>query len=173
MKEPYPLSERHPLIHDRGRGPELVGTRITVFDLLPSLMDPDRTDADILAWYPAIDARQLAAARAYALEYAERLLPEQREWEARPEPTNPPEVAESLKETRERMRQYHRYLFEKRLAERQGRPTPPPFREWLAVEEARSPDEYRVPPYLDPGFDDAPFGDAAGAARADGAKAGV
>ena len=172
MKEPYPLSERHPLIHDRGRGPELVGTRITVFDLLPSLMDPAQTDAEILAWHPAIDARQLAAVRAYALEYAERLLPEQRAWEARPEPTNPPEVTESLKETRERMRKRHRYIFEKGLAKRRGQPPLPPFPEWLASEEARSPDEYRVPPYLDPEFDDDPFDDAA-SARADRAQAGV
>ena len=28
------------LIHDRGRGPEIVGTRITVYDLLPDFLDP-------------------------------------------------------------------------------------------------------------------------------------
>ena len=137
MKEPYPLSERHPLIHDRGRGPELVGTRITVFDLLPSLMDPHRTDADILAWYPAIDARQLAAARAYALEYAERLLPEQRAWEARAEPTNPPEVQaawdEAVPRIRERMRRTKQWLAVRRVEPNgEFRPT---LEEWLATPE--------------------------------------
>lgn len=71
-KPSYPTPGKRPLIRDRG--PELVNRRITVFDLLPSLMDPSRTDAGILAWYPAIDATQLAAIRAYALEYAERLV---------------------------------------------------------------------------------------------------
>ena len=104
MKPPYPLSDKHPLIRDRGRGPELVNSRITVFDLLPNLMDPRQTDADILAWYPTLDAHQLAAVRAYALEYAERLLPEQREWEARPHPRNSPEVEARMREARPRIR---------------------------------------------------------------------
>ena len=172
MNPPYPLSEKHPLIRDRGRGPELVNSRITVFDLLPNLMDPRQTDADILAWYPTIDAKQLAAVRAYALEYAERLLPEQREWEARPHPRNPPEVEAQRAGSRERMRKRHRWIFEKRLAERRGQPPLPPFPEWLRAEEARSPDEYRLPPILDPAFDHDPFGDATDAARkADAAPA--
>src|SRR4051794_24070519 len=33
------------LIHDRGRGPELVGTRITVQDLFPYFLDPTATEA--------------------------------------------------------------------------------------------------------------------------------
>jgi hypothetical protein len=34
-------------IHDRGRGPELVGTRITVYNLLPNFLDPMATDAHV------------------------------------------------------------------------------------------------------------------------------
>ena len=154
------MSDRHPLIRDRGRGPELVNSRITVFDLLPDLMDPTRTDADILAWTPAIDAAQLAAVRAYALEFAETLLPMQRAWEARPPRENPPEVAAERRQSRRRMREKRRWLFEKRLAESRGEPPVPPFPEWLAAEEARPADEYRLPPVLDPRFDDDPFGDA-------------
>ena len=115
MREPYPMSDRHPLIHDRGRGPELVGTRLTVFDLLPDLMNPAKTDADLRAFYaPSLTPERLAAVRAYALEYAERLLPEQRAWEARPEPTNPPEVnarwEEALPRIRARMRRHKQWL---------------------------------------------------------------
>jgi hypothetical protein len=33
------------LIHDRGRGPEIDGTRITVYNLLSDLLDPTATMA--------------------------------------------------------------------------------------------------------------------------------
>jgi hypothetical protein len=33
------------IIHDRGRGPELVGTRIAVQDLFPDFVDPTATEA--------------------------------------------------------------------------------------------------------------------------------
>ena len=132
MKPPYPMSEKRPLIRDRGRGPELVNSRITVFDLLPNLMDPARTDAEILAWYPTIDRTQLAAVRAYALEYAERLLPEQREWEARPEPRNPPEVAAQRVETRERFRLFREWVDGGGTVGPTQRDTFARFRAWLA-----------------------------------------
>lgn len=103
------MSDRHPLIRDRGRGPELVNSRITVFDLLPNLTDPQQTDADILAWYPSIDATQLAAIRAYALEFAEILLPIQREWEARPHPRNPPEVEAAFERGANRIADFRRW----------------------------------------------------------------
>ena len=103
MTDPYPLSDRHPLIRDRGRGPELVGSRITVFDLLPDLLDPAQSEAEILSWYPSLTREQVSAARAYALEYAERLLPEQRAWESRPEPRNPPEVEAAFERGRRRI----------------------------------------------------------------------
>ena len=39
------------LIHDRGRGPEVVGTRITIYNLLPHLLDPTATEAYICQMY--------------------------------------------------------------------------------------------------------------------------
>ena len=105
----FPMSDRHPLIRDRGRGPELVNSRITVFDLLPNLLDPQQTDADILARYPSIDATQFAAVRAYALEFAETLLPRQRAWEARPEPRNPPEVEAAFDRGAHRIADFQRW----------------------------------------------------------------
>jgi hypothetical protein len=35
------------LIHDRGRGPEVKGTRITVYNLVPHFLDPTATQAYI------------------------------------------------------------------------------------------------------------------------------
>ena len=137
MTAPYPISDRHPLIRDRGRGPELVNSRITVFDLLPDLLDPSQTEADILAGYPTLTREQVAAARAYALEHAERLLPEQRAWEARPARRNPPEVearwAEAAPRIRERMRRHRLWL-----AVREHGPNGsfrPTLEEWLAAPE--------------------------------------
>ena len=130
----YPMSDRHPLIRDRGRGPELVNSRITVFDLLPDLLDPAKTDADILARSPAIDAYQLAAVRAYALEFAETLLPMQRAWEARPHPRNPPEVEAQRAETRERMRLFREWVDGGGETGPTRRETFERFRAWLARE---------------------------------------
>src|SRR5437879_4760919 len=39
------LAMANDLIHDRGRGPEIVGTRITVYNLLPHFLDPTATEA--------------------------------------------------------------------------------------------------------------------------------
>ena len=61
----------HPLIHDRGRGPELIGTRITIYNLVPYLIKPTWTEAAI-AEANRVTAEQVAAMRAYFLShYAE------------------------------------------------------------------------------------------------------
>ena len=39
------------LIRDRGRGPEILGTRITIYNLLPDFLDPTATEADICRLY--------------------------------------------------------------------------------------------------------------------------
>ena len=58
------------LIHDRGRGPEILQTRITVHTLLPHILDPEATEADIGKLYD-LKAEQVAAARAYILQHPE------------------------------------------------------------------------------------------------------
>jgi uncharacterized protein (DUF433 family) len=66
-----PIAPEHPLIHDRGRGPELIGTRVTVYNLFPELVKGTRTEASIAAEYD-ISTEQVAAMRAYILaNYAE------------------------------------------------------------------------------------------------------
>jgi uncharacterized protein (DUF433 family) len=50
-------------IHDRGRGPEIEGTRITVYNLLPHFLVEEATEASICRRYD-LTPEQVAAARA-------------------------------------------------------------------------------------------------------------
>ena len=93
------------LIHDRGRGPEIIGTRITVYNLLPYFLDPSTTETGIAELY-GLTVEQVAAARAYALNHAEAVLARHREIEARLARGNPPELVEQLKNTHARLLQF-------------------------------------------------------------------
>jgi uncharacterized protein (DUF433 family) len=63
------------LIQDRGRGPEITGTRITVYNLLQSFLDPTVTEEEICRVY-GLTSGQVAAARAYVLSNPETVLAE-------------------------------------------------------------------------------------------------
>ncbi|HEX5442383.1 MAG TPA: DUF433 domain-containing protein, partial [Pirellulales bacterium] len=65
------------LIHDRGRGPEIIGTRITVYNLLPYLLD-GVTETEIAKLY-GLTVEQVAASRAHALNHADAVLARHRE----------------------------------------------------------------------------------------------
>jgi uncharacterized protein (DUF433 family) len=54
------------LIQDQGCGPEITGTRITVYHLLQSFLDPTVTEEEICRIYD-LTPLQVAAARAYVL----------------------------------------------------------------------------------------------------------
>ena len=86
------------LIQDRGRGPEIAGTRITVYDLLPYFLDAAATEAYICRLYE-LSPEQVAAARAYVLNNLESILAEHLKIEARMAAGNPPEVIEQAKKT--------------------------------------------------------------------------
>lgn len=58
----------HPLIHNRGRGPELVGTRLTIYTLVPFFLRPEETEAGIAESF-LITVEQVAAMRAYFLAH--------------------------------------------------------------------------------------------------------
>jgi uncharacterized protein (DUF433 family) len=136
------------LIHDRG--PEVVETRITVYNLLPHFLDSTATEAYICRLYE-LTSEQIAAARAYVLNNLESVLAEHLQIEARMAAGNPPEVIEQAKKTRAAF-----LSFKERLAERQQaasrektgesisvspRADPgyaPTFREWLDEQESRS-----------------------------------
>jgi uncharacterized protein (DUF433 family) len=97
------------LIYDRGRGPEIVGTRITVYNLLPHFLDPDTTEADIGHLYE-LEPRQVAAARAFILNNLESVLGDHLRIEARMAAGNPPEVIERAKQTRSTFLRFQEWL---------------------------------------------------------------
>src|SRR5947209_14749533 len=86
------------LIHERGRGPEIVGTRITVYHLLPHFLDATATEDFICGLYE-LTHEQVAAARAYILNNPESVLAQHLEIEARMAAGNPPEVIERARQT--------------------------------------------------------------------------
>ena len=86
------------LIHDRGRGPEIVGTRITVYNLLPNFLDSTATEAYICQLYE-LTPEQVAAARAYVLSHADTVLARHLEIEAKISLGNSPELIERSQKT--------------------------------------------------------------------------
>ncbi|MGP0069913.1 MAG: hypothetical protein ACLQGP_40715 [Isosphaeraceae bacterium] len=136
------------LIHDRGRGPEIIGTRITVYNLLPDFLDPTVTEAGICQLYD-LNAEQVAAARAYVLNNPDTVLARHLQIEARMAAGNPPEMIEQAKQTRALFLEFKDWLVERELAGDQGQPVEsrssgvlngsrpfPTFREWLAGRES-------------------------------------
>jgi uncharacterized protein (DUF433 family) len=137
------------LIHDRGRGPEIVGTRITVYNLLPHFLDPTATEAHICRVYE-LTPEQVAAARAYVLCHADTVLAQHLNIEARMATGNPPELIEQAGQTHATFLRFREWLAERERGVAQEAVPPnvvangpadkrfPTFREWLAEEEARS-----------------------------------
>lgn len=79
------------VIQDRGRGPEIAGTRITVYNLLPSFLDPTLTEAEICHVY-GLSLEQVTAARAYGLRNPDTVLAQHLKIEERMAAVNPLEV---------------------------------------------------------------------------------
>ena len=127
------------LIHDRGRGPELIGTRITVYNLLPYFLDPSVTEAEIARNYE-LTPEQIAAARAFVLNNAESVLAEHLRIEERLAQGNPPEVREQAERAKRTMLRFKDWLAERESAgttgENESRQSPAPFpsfRDWLSA----------------------------------------
>jgi uncharacterized protein (DUF433 family) len=129
------------LIHDRGRGPEIVGTRITVYNLLPYFLDPAVTEAAVGQMYQ-LSPEQVAAARAYVFHHLDTVLPEHIRLETRMAAGNSPEIVERMKRTHEKFVRFKEWFAERERA-RSSQPaaTPeavsgssrfPTFDEWLA-----------------------------------------
>jgi uncharacterized protein (DUF433 family) len=105
------------LIHDsRGRGPEIAGTRMTVYNLLPDLLDSTKTEADIGRLYE-LTPEQVAAARAYVLNNPDTVLAEHLRIEARMASGNPPQVIEQAKQTHATFLRFKEWLTEREEAE--------------------------------------------------------
>ncbi len=126
------------LLHDRGRGPEIIGTRITVYNLLPYFLDPATTEAAIAELYD-LTIEQVSAARAHVLNHADAVLARHREIEARLARGNPPELVEQLKNTHARLLKFREWRACRDQAESaeagRDRTSPfPTFSEWLATQ---------------------------------------
>ena len=127
------------VIQDRGRGPEIVGTRITVYNLLQSFLDPNVTEEEICRVYD-LTARQVAAARSYVLNNPDTVLAEHLKIEERLAAGNPPEVRESAERARSTFQSFKRWLAERDAANRENGAAEEPgafptFREWFAARE--------------------------------------
>ncbi len=138
------------LIHDRGCGPEIEGTRITIYNLLPHFLDPDATEASICRRYE-LTPEQVAAARAYVLSQPDVVLGKYLQIEAKMAAGNPPEVVEKAKKTRAALLSFKEWLIQREIAETQDQATEgeaktarpnsrrlSTFKEWLAERESRS-----------------------------------
>ncbi len=136
------------LIHDRGRGPEIVGTRITVYNLLPHFLDPTATEAYLCRLYE-LSPEQVAAARAYVLNNTDTVLTEHLRIEARMAAGNPPQVIEQAEQTRAALLSFKDWLAQREKADPRGQASEgtagsngveaaprPTFREWFAEQEA-------------------------------------
>jgi uncharacterized protein (DUF433 family) len=138
------------LIQDRGRGPEVVGTRITVYNLLSDFLDPSATEASICRLYD-LTPEQVAAARAYVLNNPDTVLAQHLRIEARMAAGNPQEVIEQAKQTHAAFMNFKEWLVQRQQAAAQelnaespsgsstnGSNGFPTFREWVAERDARS-----------------------------------
>ena len=135
------------LIHDRGRGPEIAGTRVTVYNLLPHFPDPDATEAYLCQLYE-LDPKEVAAARAFVLNNPVLVLGEHLRIEARMAAGNPREVVERAEETHSTFLRFQEWLArrdevtardrdDESASEnaRSGSEEFPTFKEWLLQQE--------------------------------------
>lgn len=134
------------LLHDRGRGPEITGTRITVYNLLPYLLDPAITEDYICRLYE-LSPQQVAAVRAYALENADAVLSVHRQIEARLALGNSAEIVEIADKTHDSLIGFREWLAmrvnsncHQNVSEDLEANQSPSFGEWLN-ENSRRPDQ--------------------------------
>ena len=135
------------IIHDRGRGPEIVGTRITVYNLMPYFLDATATEETICRVH-GLSAKQVAAARAYVLNHPDEVLAEHLRIEARIAAGNPPEVIEAAKRTRALLEKFRAWHAQHAAIESQHEPLSPEspgitaptpsFEQWLASQPNQS-----------------------------------
>jgi hypothetical protein len=127
------------VIRDRGRGPEIEGTRITVYHLLPYFLDPKASE-EYIGRVHGLTADEVAAARAYVLNNPDTVLAEHLRIEARIAQGNPPHVIEQAERTRETFLRFKEWLASRERAESREHGTSavsgpdsfPTLREWVA-----------------------------------------
>jgi uncharacterized protein (DUF433 family) len=93
-------------IHDRGRGPELKGTRLTVYDIIPYRLKgytPEQL-VEVFSGYRELTAAHIEALYRYMDEHYDEVMAVHRTIEERNARGNPPEVEAKLAQTRVRVR---------------------------------------------------------------------
>jgi len=129
---------------------DIIGTRITVYNLLPQFLDPTVTEAYLCRLYQ-LTPEQVSAARAHILNNLDTVLAQHLKIEDRIADGNAPEVVQQAERTRAAMRSFKEWLAEQEKAEaakRMAESIPaeegnnsrefPSFHEWLAQQEAHS-----------------------------------
>jgi uncharacterized protein (DUF433 family) len=131
--------ERMPDNDEQVQGPNILGTRLTVYHLLDAFLDPSVTECDICRVYN-LTAQQVAAARAYVLRNPETVLAQHLKIEERLAAENPPQVRDAAERAMATFKSFKEWLAEREAAnreedkkERPGRL--PTFKEWLAEQE--------------------------------------
>lgn len=124
-----------PLMHARGRDPEVAGTRTTIYDLVPYFLQPDWTEAAI-AEVNRLTTEQVAAMRAHFLaHYAEVMAGheriEQRNLSGMQEQASP-EFRSRLWWNRERLDLFREWLRERGSSESSATE----FRDWYEARNA-------------------------------------
>jgi uncharacterized protein (DUF433 family) len=130
-------------IEDRAGVPAIVGTRITVDDVLSYLLEPTMTEDSIGRLFD-LTREQVAAARAYILTNPDTVLARHLQLEAKSDvAVNPPEVIERARQMHESLKEFKVWFASREAAEAlqeasaNGGPRRlPSFREWLAERES-------------------------------------
>jgi uncharacterized protein (DUF433 family) len=129
----------------RGRGPEILGTRITIYNLLSDFLDPTATEASICRMYD-LTPEQVAAARAYVLNNPDTVLAEYLQIDTRMSAGNPQEVIDKAKQTHAAFMSFKEWLVQRQQAaarqssaesssedRESGSNGFPSFRDWVAA----------------------------------------
>ena len=92
------------LIHDRGRGPEIVGTRITVYDVLDYHTHGDHPS--LIAYWLGVRPDQVEAAIEYINGHRDDVMREYQKMLDREAKGNPPEIRAKLEESHRRLQEF-------------------------------------------------------------------
>jgi uncharacterized protein (DUF433 family) len=102
------------IIHDRGRGPEIKGTRITVYDILD--YHRNGRDPEFIAHLLRLTVEQVLVATRYIEEHKEEVLAAYQEMLDLAARGNPPHVRAWLEEAHKKLMAKKRALGERKAA---------------------------------------------------------
>jgi uncharacterized protein (DUF433 family) len=122
-------------------GPEILGTRLTVYHLLDSFLDPMVTECEICRVYN-LTAQQVATARAFVLRNPETVLAQHLKIEERLAEGNPPAVRETAERAKGTFKNFREWLAKRQVEnhaeDKTDRPgLLPTFKEWLSQQDRR------------------------------------